>query len=262
MEFGPEIYALAVFAGALAGVINTLAGSGSLVALWALMAMGLPANVANGTNRIGVLIQTVVGLFTMRAHGQERPDQMGWMLVASTVGAIGGAIGAALTDPEALEWIIIAVLWATLAVVVFKPKAWLRKKNIEQQGRPTVGKVVIFVLVGAWGGFLQAGVGILLLAALVLAAGKEVIEATAIKMVVVLIYTVGALAIFVAFDQVHWWLGLLVGVGQAFGAWAGARFAMTSPNAPVWIRRLLIAVLIVAAMEMMGGFAWLASVVY
>lgn len=261
MELGAEIYALAIGAGALAGVINTLAGSGSLVALWALMAMGLPANVANGTNRIGVIIQTVVGLFTMKAHGQERPEQMGWILAASTVGAVGGAIAAAVIDPEALEWIIVAVLWATLLVVLLKPGDWLRDKNVAAEGKPTVGKVVVFVLVGAWGGFLQAGVGILLLAALVLTAGKEIIEATAIKMVVVLLYTVGTLAIFIVFDQVHWGLGLMMGVGQAIGAWAGARFAMKSPNAPVWIRRLLIVVILVAALELMGVFGWIAGLI-
>lgn len=262
MEFGSEMYALAAGAGLLAGVINTLAGSGSLVTLPALIAMGLPAPVANGTNRVGVLIQSGVGLLTLSAHGTDKPTGLKWILPATTVGALGGAWLAAGVDPETLEWIIIAVLWVMLFVVLFRPAKWLREESLDEAGRATPLKVVIFVLVGAWGGFLQAGVGILLLAALVLGAGKEIIEATAIKLVVVLVYTVGALAIFVVYDQVHWGMGLAMGVGQAIGAWAGARFAATSPDAPVWIRRLLIVVIVAAALELMGVFGWMWSVVY
>ncbi len=262
MELGPEVYALVVGAGWLAGLINTLAGSGSLVALAALIAIGLPAPVANGTNRIGVLIQSGVGLMTMSAHGTERPEGTKWIVAAAAVGALFGAWLATGIDAEALEWIIIGVLWAMLFLVIFRPGDWLREKSEEGSGRPTPSKLVIFVLVGAWGGFLQAGVGILLLAALVLSAGKDVVAATAIKLIVVLVYTVGALVIFVVYDQVHWELGLVMGIGQALGGWMGARFAATSPRAPIWIRRLLIAVILLAALELMGAFPWLRAVLF
>lgn len=262
MDVGPEIYVLMVGAGFVAGLINTLAGSGSLVALAALIAAGLPAPVANGTNRIGVAIQTGVSLFTLKAHGRPRPRGMRWIISTAAVGAVGGAWLATQVDAQALEWFIIAVLWVTLAVVIFRPADWLRKKSDDDEGRPTAMKLVIFFFVGAWGGFIQAGVGILLLAALVLTAGKEVVEATAIKLVVIMIYTVGALAIFVYHDQVHWQLGLVMGIGQAFGGWMGARFAATSPKAPVWIRRLLIAIILVAALELMGVFEVLLDSVF
>lgn len=261
MEFGLGIYALAVTAGLIAGVINTLAGSGSLVTLSALLFMGLPATVANGTNRLGVAIQTAVSLVTIRAHGAKKPSGMGWIVGAVTVGALFGAWLATGVDPGALEWIIVAVLWAMLFVIFFKPKNWLRKKSDESKSRPKTWKILLFALVGAWGGFLQAGVGVLLLVALVMAAGKDVIEATTVKLVAVMVYTVGALAIFVAADQVHWEIGLVMGVGQGIGGWLGARFAMTSERAPVWIRRLLVVVIVVAAVELMGVGPWLRALV-
>ena len=260
MEAGVAVYALVVGAGFLAGLINTLAGSGSLVALAALIAVGLPAPVANGTNRVGVAIQTGVSLVTMKAHGTARPEGLGWIVGAATAGALVGAWLATQVAAEALEWFIIVVLWATLFFVLFRPKDWLRETSDLARGKPTVFKLVVFFLVGAWGGFIQAGVGILLLAALVLTAGKDLIEATAIKLVVVMVYTVGALAIFIFYDQVHWQLGLVMGIGQALGGWMGGRFAATSPNAPVWIRRLLIAVILVAALELMGVFRWLYAI--
>ena len=257
MELGFEIYALAIGAGLLAGLINTLAGSGSLVALAALVAMGLPATVANGTNRVGVLIQSVVALVTMWSHGATRPSGLGWIVGATTVGAVAGAWLATQVDPDALEWVIIGVLWATLLVVFFRPSDWLREESTEKSGRPSITKIAVLVLVGAWGGFIQAGVGILLLVALVLVVGKDVIDATVIKLVVVLVYTIAAIPIFMAYDQIHWPIGLVMGIGQAIGAWLGARFAATSPNAPTWIRRLLVVLIVLAAMELMGVFALL-----
>ena len=255
MEIVPEMYALAVGAGLLAGVINTLAGSGSLVTLYALVAMGLPATVANGTNRIGVLIQSGVALATMRAHGVKRPTGLLWMVTATTAGAVVGAWGATQTDPDVLEWVIIGVMWATLLAVFFRRSDWSRKKSEDDSGRPSVTKIAVLVLVGAWGGFLQAGVGILLLVALVLVAGKNVIEATTIKLVVVLVYTVVTIPIFLMEEQIHLELGLVMGLGQAVGGWLGGRFAATSPRAPIWIRRLLVVVIVVAALELMGAFA-------
>ncbi len=248
---GLELYALAIAAGALAGVINTLAGSGSLITLWALMTLGLPATVANGTNRIGVIIQTAVGIATMRAHGTDLPEGLGWMVVSTTGGAIGGSWLATTFEPEALEWVVIGVLWVTLAALFFRPKDWLREKNREDAGERSWKRFVVMALVGAWGGFLQAGVGILLLVALVLVIGRDVIEATAIKLVVVFAYSVVTLPVFLAADQVVWKLGLLVGLGQALGGWLGARFAATSPEAPKWIRRLLVVMIVVAAVDLM-----------
>ncbi len=261
MLITPEMYILAVGAGFLAGLINTLAGSGSLVALSALVAMGLPSTVANGTNRIGVLIQSGVGLATMWAHGAKRPTGLGWIVGAATAGALVGAWAATQVDPDTLEWVIIAVLWATLVVLFIRPSDWLRDESKEASKRPSATKIAVLVLVGAWGGFLQAGVGILLLVALVLVAGKNVIEATTIKLMVVLVYTVGAIPIFWMQGQIHWELGLVMGVGQAFGGWLGARFAATSSKAAVWIRRLLVVVIVAAALELMGAFAWAWGVV-
>ena len=257
MELGPELYALAVAAGWLAGLINTLAGSGSLVALAALMAMGLPAPVANGTNRIGVLVQSAVALATLKAHGTQRPTGLVWIVASATAGALIGAWIATGIDAQALEWIIIAVMWTMLLLVLARPAKWLREHSKEGSGRPTVARVLLFVVVGAWGGFLQVGVGILLLAVLVMVAGKQIIEATAVKLTVVLVYTVGTLVIFVIYDQVVWRLGLVMALGQGVGAWMGARFAATSSRAPIWIRRLLVVVILVAAVELMGGFGWL-----
>lgn len=252
MEAGAAMYAMAVGAGLLAGVINTLAGSGSLITLAALIFMGLPATAANGTNRVGVAIQTGVSLITLKAHGVKRPEGLGWIVLSVTMGALLGAGAATLVDPKALEWIIVFVMWSMLLLVLVKPGRWLREKSDPAKEKRTWWKVVLFGLVGFWGGFIQAGVGILLLAALVLGAGKELVEATTLKLIAVMIYTLGTLVIFAMAGQIDWQLGLIVGVGQALGGYIGARFAATAPKAPVWIRRLLIVAIIGSALELMG----------
>ena len=259
MEAGPAIYALAVFAGLIAGVINTLAGSGSLITLGTLMAMGLPAPIANGTNRVGVLIQSGVALVTMRSASISRGDGLAWLVGAASVGALLGAWCAAVIDAQALEWIIIAVFWAMLVLLLINPRKWLREESVDGAGRPSPWRVLLMALVGVWGGFLQAGVGILLLAALVLVVGKDLIEATFIKLVVVLVYTVGTLLIFVVYDQIHWEIGLVMGIGQGAGGWIGGRFISRAPRAPIWIRRLLIVVIVAVCLELMGVSRWLIS---
>lgn len=252
MELDFFLICLAILAGLVAGVVNTLAGSGSLLTLAVLLFLGLPATVANGTNRLGVAIQTAVSLLTLRRHGLSLPEGMLWVVVASTLGALFGSFVATRFDAATLEGVIIAVMWAMLLVLFIKPSRFLRSESLPEKGNPTVLKIFLFVLVGFWGGFLQAGVGILLALALVLATGRELVEATAIKLVVVMSYTVGTLFIFGFAGQINWTLGFLVGIGQGLGGFLGARFAATSPKAPIWIRRTLIAAILLAILELMN----------
>ena len=112
-------------------------------------------------------------------------------------------------------------------------------------------ELVIFFLIGIYGGFIQAGVGIFLLAGLVLGAGFDIVRANAIKVFIVLCFTVPALAIFVLHNQVNWGWGLLLAIGNMTGAWVGTRFA-ARPGASVWVYRLFIGVVVYSAVRLLG----------
>jgi len=110
------IYALALLAGSVAGAINTLAGSGSLITLPVLVFLGLPPTVANGTNRVGVLLQNVIGMVTLRRGGKLPLTGSGWYVVPTLIGAGAGAYVASQVDDRAMNWVIGVVMLLMLGV--------------------------------------------------------------------------------------------------------------------------------------------------
>jgi len=245
------LYPVIVAAGFLAGFINTLAGSGSLVSLPALIFAGLPANVANGTNRIAILLQNVVGVRGFRSHGLLDLHQAVLLAVPAAVGAIVGAHIAVGLDEAVMRRTIGVIMLFTLLVIVGNPRRWIQGRPDQVRARPDAKEIFLFFLMGGYGGFIQAGVGIFLLAGLVLGAGFDLVRANAIKVFIVLFFTVPALVIFVMNHQVNWGFGLLLAIGNMSGAWAGTRVA-ASPGAAVWVHRLLVAVVLYSAIHLLG----------
>src|SRR5690606_24108535 len=136
-----------------------------------------------------------------------------------------------------------------LVVVLARPRRWLESHETRRETSAWV-QAPLFFVIGAYGGFIQAGVGIFLLAGLVLGAGTTLVGGNAVKNLIVLIFTVAALAVFVVNDQVRWGLGLLLAAGSAVGAWAAARMAVAR-GAP-FVRLVLIVILVLSAVAMLG----------
>jgi uncharacterized membrane protein YfcA len=225
MDYSLLLLAAAPITGFLAGFINTLAGSGSLLTLPVLILLGLPANVANGTNRVGVLLQNVVAVATFRKHGALDVAGPRKTIVPTVIGSIAGALAAVDLDETLLRRTIGALMLVMLAVMLVKPNRWLAAHATGSE-RPFWLQAPLFFAIGVYGGFIQAGVGIFLLAALVLGAGFDLVRANAVKNLIVLVFTAAALVVFVVNDQVSWGLGLLLGAGQGLGAWIAARMAI------------------------------------
>lgn len=250
MEWYHIIAVLAV--GLAAGFINTVAGGGSSITLPMLMFLGLPANVANGTNRIAILLQSIVGVGTFR-NSKVLNLNSGWRLsVPSALGALIGAFVAVEVNDDLMRWIIIIIMVAMLLLVIFKPEAWIKQHAGEAAAKTGWWQYIIFFLIGFYGGFIQVGVGFLLLAGLVLGSGIDLVRANALKVMIVLVYTVIALIIFWANNQVHLWMGLLLGAGSMAGAYAGAKF--TIKGGAVYVRYFLIVMLVVMILKLLNIF--------
>lgn len=239
------IYILAAVVGVTAGAINTLAGSGSLLMLPMLVFLGLPADVANGTNRVGIAVQCVVGMWTMRRAGRLDlgPHAMK-LLVPTLIGSVLGASIAVQLSETVMRVVIGLVLALALIAVVARPEKFLQP--ITELKPLTIPVLLAFVGIGFYGGFIQAAVGILLLIGLVAGAGYNVVNANGIKLFLTLSYTLVALPIYAWNGQVDWKIGLLVSIGQAFGAYGAARFSVKSDRAGAWIQRILVVVLVVS----------------
>lgn len=232
----------------MAGVINTLAGNGSLVSLAMLSSLGLPSTVANGTNRLGVLVQSLIGAWTFQRSDKKIAWQKsGGIIVATILGAIIGSRVAVSVNEQVLDWFLGIMMVIMFFVILLNPGGALsREKSVE---RKSIWLLPAFFGIGFYGGFIQAGVGIFLLMGLVVIAGKDLIKSSGIKLIIVLAYTIPVLAIFVFYEQVNWLYGAWLAGGQAVGARVSAKFAVNNPSARIWIRRLLLVIVSLAAIR-------------
>ncbi len=236
--------------GFAAGVNKTLAGSGSLLTLPLLILLGLPANVANGTNRVGVLLQGIVSVATFRRRG-ALPLAGTWKLIVLAV--VGGVIGAELAvdlDEQLLRQTIGVLLLVLLAVMLVNPERWIASRVAPREPRLLV-EVPLFFAIGVYGGFIQVSVGLFLLAGLVLGAGYNLIGANAMKNLLVLVFTAAAFVVFVVNDQVEWRFGLLLGAGQGAGAWTAAHFAVKRGAA--FVRWFVVVITVGSAVALFAG---------
>ena len=181
----------------------------------------------------------------------ERAPRFVWPTLA---GALLGAWLATELSAQTMNRVIGVIMVLMLGVILSNPKRLIQDRAPEDADGPTPWWIApLFFAVGVYGGFLQAGVGVMLLLGLVLGGGLDLLRANALKIVIALCFTVPALAIFASKGLVYWPFGVLVGVGQAFGAWAAVRFATGSERANVWTRRLLIVVVVAGIVRFSGA---------
>lgn len=247
--------ALLFGAGLLAGGINALAGGGSFLTLAALaVAADLPVGVANGTNRVAVLVQSLAALL---AFGKAGRAEWGLALRLAPATVLGAGLGAQLSlelPRSVLEMVVGVAMLGMIGVVLLRPKRFL--EGAARAPRLGVGLVdLAFFAIGVYGGFLQAGVGVFLLIALVGLAGRDLVRANVAKVVLALVFTVPALGVFLAQGAVAWAPGLVLAAGAGVGGALGARAAVKGGSGLV--RVVLIAVLLVSAARFLGKAAGL-----
>ena len=233
-------------AAAVAGALNVVAGGGSFLVLPVMIFLGLPATVANGTNRIGILAQNATAVWGFHQH---RLIEGGWIAVAVVPALAGAALGtwAAIVIEDAafrraLAFIMVAVsLWT-----LWDPLAHRRpQERAGLQGRlGRIWSVLLFFAIGVYGGFVQAGIGFLLLAATTLQ-GLDLVRGNALKVLIVLVFTPLTLVLFALSGKVDWGMGLALAAGYGAGGLAGVRLTVRKGHA--WLKRVVTVTVIVFA---------------
>ena len=256
-EFEWYVYVGIFFAGLGAGYINTLAGSGSLITLPLLIFFGLPPTVANGTNRVGVLLQTLTATVSFQKQGFLQWRQVLSLLVASMAGALVGSAIAVNLDQQTMRQTIGVMMLVMLVVLFIQPKRWLTIEAEVLEKRPSWVQLLLFFGIGIYGGFIQAGVGVFLLAALVLSIGYDLVHANAVKSLLVFGFTAVALIVFIVNDQINWGMGIALAIGNSIGGWVAAKTAVKQGAA--FVRWLLIIVVFIASLNLFGVFSWISQ---
>jgi len=234
--------------GILVGYINTLSGSGSLISLPVLIFFGLDANVANGTNRISILLQTLTGVLTFKKEKLLDLKVCLLLSIPVVLGSIPGAYLGAVMDKELLEKVLGFIFLILVIIILIRPGRWNKSiKEEKAKKKISVKEFIIFFLIGVYGGFIQAGVGIFLIYALVSLMGYDLIRANAIKLFLTLIYTPFALIVFIQQSQVNLTIGLILAFGSMIGAYFAARTAIKT--GAKFIKWLVIIMILFSAIQ-------------
>ncbi len=233
---------LLVGAGFLVGIINTFAGSGSAITYTVYMMLGLPATLANGTLRITVLLQTLAASITFFRKNVLELRKALLLGLPTLFGSVLGAEIAVHIDEHVFQTILGFAMLLMLFFVLRKPERWIEGKASLVKPKPTFLQVIIFFLIGVYGGFLHIGVGIFILAGLVLNAGYDLVKANAIKVFIVLMYNPFALLIYILNGQVDFVLGGITAIGGLMGGWVASHLAVRKGAG--FARWILVVVLI------------------
>jgi uncharacterized membrane protein YfcA len=240
--------ALLMVGGLVAGTVNTLAGGGSLLTVPLLVLCGLPGNLANGSNRVGVLLQNAIAVWRFRALGVSDLRSAAPFIAPLTLGALLGALVVSQLSDAAFE-----KAFGVVMLLLLVPTFLRRSRAPEAPARPWPRGVTsaVFFAIGVYGGAFQAGVGLMLLLALS-HTGMDLVRANALKVAVVGVLTAAALPVFIANAQVAWPPAAMLALGYAGGGALGARVAVVGGERVI---RPVVAIAVAAlAAKLLGLF--------
>jgi uncharacterized membrane protein YfcA len=240
---------LLVVAGVIAGWINTVAGGGSLLTVPALMWYGLPADLANGTSRVAVLAQGATAVLGFWRAGKLETRLLGPIATPSIAGAVLGAYAATLVPNSVLTPLIVATLIVMAGTMFLNPALLAPAPDaqpIDPLRRPSA--VLALFAAGFYGGFLQAGVGLVLLTVFAGLLQIDLVRGNGLKVAVIFLYSIVVVLVFAARARIAWSSGGALAAGQVLGAMLGVRFAITRGQAALQKALFVIIVLMALAL--------------
>ena len=234
-------------AGFVSGALNVVAGGGSFLTLPVLIFLGLPPTHANATNRVAVLTQNLGAVWSFQRYRVLEWHRAADMVIPSLAGAALGTWAALVVGDRGFQRILAVLMLAVTLWTLLDP----RTRGAGGTGEARLGRTVLrvaFFGVGLYGGFVQAGIGFLILA-VTTQAGLDLVRGNALKVLVVLLLTALSLAIFAGAGKVEWLPGLVLGAGSLLGSFAGARLTVTRGHD--WIRGVVMMTVVLFAVALL-----------
>lgn len=244
-----NLYILIALCGAFSGFVATLAGLGSVLTLYVLIeVIELDSDIANGTNRLGIMAMALMALPTFHKNGHLDLQRSWRIVLAIFIGALGGVALAVTIDNASFREIFKYLLFVMLALILTNPKKWIQKTDYTHQISNWF--LPLFVIMGFYAGFIQVGTGVFVVVFLALVGKYSLVDANGVKLSAFALYTAVCILVFGLMEKINWEIGIVLAFGQGIGAYIAARFATTYPKANGFVRYLLIAVLIIAIVQM------------
>ena len=235
-----------IVVGFFAGVINTLAGGGSLFTLPVLIFLGLPPNIANGTNRIAIVIQSLSGALGYKSKGISNFPFNIYLGISASIGAVIGAQIAIDLDGRLFNRILAIILIVVGGLILMNAKNLTHKLPERLTGKDLLFGIIGFFFIGIYGGFINAGIGIVIMLFLNRINRLSLVKTNASKTAIVFIYSSLALAVFAFNDAINWKLGLLMALGTSVGAWWASRWSVKKGDQVIrWAMLITIGIMAV-----------------
>ena len=234
--------------GIIAGILNVLAGGGSLLTLPLLIFMGLPSAVANGTNRIAIFCQNI---FAIRGFSKRGVMPLQLALLCTPTALLGSWVGANLAvdiDDQMFKRLLALIMIGVLIFTAIDPIKKLQQKDIKFSFWRKIIIAISFFGVGIYGGFVQAGVGFIIIPILLIH-GLDLVRINALKVVVIFAYTFIALGVFIYHGQVDYSLGFALAAGNSVGGMIGPKLAVDKGHD--WIKKVVTATVLVFAVKLL-----------
>ena len=241
-------WVLITVVGFIAGFVNTVAGGGSIITLPAMILVGLDPTVANATNRLGIMLSALSAAAGFKSKKVIVMPFSLYLGLAATIGAVFGAMIAVEFDKSLFNKVLAIIMIIIVVLMILQPRI-KRAVSLERlNGKPLWLTLVVFLLLGVYGGFINAGMGLLMILWLNLFNGLNLIRTNATKMLVTAIYTSAALAIFIWNDLIDWLIGLLLAFGNMVGGWIAARLSVKKGEG--FIRASLFVMVVLMAVKL------------
>jgi len=241
-------YPLLILVGFTVGFINTLAGGGSVISLSFLIFMGLPSSVANGTNRIAIVISNTMAVAGFRSKKVSTTPFSIYLGLSAILGALIGAQIAVDMNNTIFNRVLAIVMIVVLLLIVFKPKLNADEMIEELYGKKLRVSIPVFFVLGIYGGFINAGIGFLIILFLHYYHKMSLVRVNASKVMIVLIYSAASLLVFIFNDKVDWMVGLIMAVGNALGAWVSSRVSVKKGDG--FIKTFLVLMILIMAIRL------------
>jgi uncharacterized protein len=237
-------------AGVIAGLINTLAGGGSLLTLPILIFLGLPTAVANGTNRIGLIAQCLSAVAGFKKKGVSNFKLSFLLSLPAISGAVLGSLIAVDISDILFKRVLAIIMLLVLGFILWNPRQGSDGSSGSLGRKQLITTMIVFFFIGIYGGFIQVGVGFIIIAALTTFTGLNLVETNSHKVFIVGVYLVFSLIVFAFNDKVCWSIGLYLAAGMGLGGWIGSHWAVDKGER--WIRWVLTVCVIAMVIKLSG----------
>ena len=235
--------------GIVAGFLNVMAGGGSLLSVPVMVFMGLPGPVANGTNRIAILAQNLTAISTFARRGFS-DFRLSLSLAACAIpGAALGAMAGTQLDGAWFNRALALIMVGVMLLMHFDKGSSERPQDHQPTRKQLLRGHLLMIGAGFWGGFIQIGVGFIIMPILNRAMGLDLVRTNMHKVFIIACYTVVALEVFASQVEILWMVGLALALGNAIGGYLGAHFTVSKGERLV--RMVLNMVLVVFIIKLL-----------